>query len=260
MTNLDSILKSRDFTLPTKVRIIKAMVFPVVMYGCESWTVKKAEHRRIDAFELWCWRRLLRVPWTARRSTSPFWRRSALGFLWKEWCWSWNSSPLATSCEELTHWKRPWCSEGLGQEEKGRTEDEMAGWHYQLEGHEFEWSPGVGNGQGGLACCDSWGRKETELNWTEDLAMLLKYNEHSFFSYSNELICKFKKSITEIWPVIAVTGPRLYPGLELKMLESANGTGDRIAVTVIGESYCISVNLWGWELYCETYSTSQCPE
>ena len=68
MTNLDSILKSRDITLPTKVRLVKAMVFPVVMYGYESWTVKKAEHRRIDAFELWCWRRLLRVPWTARRS------------------------------------------------------------------------------------------------------------------------------------------------------------------------------------------------
>ena len=69
MTNLDSILKSRDITLPTKVRLVKAMVFPVVMYGCESWTVNKAEHQRIDAFELWCWRRLLRVPWTARRST-----------------------------------------------------------------------------------------------------------------------------------------------------------------------------------------------
>ena len=68
MTNLDSILKSRDITLPTKVCLVKAMVFPVIMYGCESWTVKKAEHRRIDAFELWCWRRLLRVPWTARRS------------------------------------------------------------------------------------------------------------------------------------------------------------------------------------------------
>ena len=68
MTNLDSILKSRDIALPTKVRLVKAMVFPVVMHGCESWTVKKAEHRKIDAFELWCWRRLLRVPWTARRS------------------------------------------------------------------------------------------------------------------------------------------------------------------------------------------------
>ena len=72
MTNLDSIVKSRDITLPTNVRLVKAMVFPLVMYGCESWTVKKAECRRIDAFELWCWRRLLRVPWTARRSTSPF--------------------------------------------------------------------------------------------------------------------------------------------------------------------------------------------
>ena len=72
MTNLDSIFKSRDITLPTKVRLVKAMVFPVVMYGCESWTVKKAECRRIDAFELWCWRRLLRVPWTARRSNQSF--------------------------------------------------------------------------------------------------------------------------------------------------------------------------------------------
>ena len=72
MTNLDSILKSRDITLPIKVHLVKAMVFPVVMYGCESWTVKKAEHPRIDAFELWCWRRLLRVPWTARRSNHPF--------------------------------------------------------------------------------------------------------------------------------------------------------------------------------------------
>ena len=71
MTNLDSIVKSRDITLPTKVRLVKAIVFPVVMYGCESWTVKKAESWRVDAFELWCWRRLLRVPWAARRSTSP---------------------------------------------------------------------------------------------------------------------------------------------------------------------------------------------
>ena len=80
MTNLDSLFKSRDITLPTKVRLVKAMVFPVVMYGCESWTIKKAERRRIDAFELWYWKRLLRVPWTARRSNP------ALGFLWKECC------------------------------------------------------------------------------------------------------------------------------------------------------------------------------
>ena len=83
LINLDSILKSRDITLPSKVRLVKAMVFPVVMYGCESWTVKKAERRRIDTFELWCWRRLLRVPWTARRSNQSI-LRSALGFIWKE--------------------------------------------------------------------------------------------------------------------------------------------------------------------------------
>ena len=79
MTNLDSKLKSRDITLPTKVRLVTAMVFPVVMYGCERWTMKKAEHRRIDAFELWCWRRLLRVPWTARRSNQSFLKEISLG-------------------------------------------------------------------------------------------------------------------------------------------------------------------------------------
>ena len=114
MTNLDSIFKSRDITLPTKVRLVKAMVFPVVMYGCDSWTVKKAERQRIDAFELWCWRRLLRVPWIARRSNLSILKETILGVLWKDWCWSWNSNTLATSCKELTHWKRPWCQEGLG--------------------------------------------------------------------------------------------------------------------------------------------------
>ena len=86
MTNLDSIFKSRDILLPTKVRPVKAMVFPVVMYGCESWTLKKAECGRIDAFELWCWRRLLRGPWTARRSNQSILKEISPGFLWKEWC------------------------------------------------------------------------------------------------------------------------------------------------------------------------------
>ena len=84
MTNLDSILESRDITLSTKVRLVKAMVFPVVMYGCESWTVKKAEHQRIDAFELWCWRRLLRVPWTARRSNQSIVKEISPGISWRE--------------------------------------------------------------------------------------------------------------------------------------------------------------------------------
>ena len=113
MTNLDSILKSIDFTLPTKVHLVKVMVSPVVMYGCESWTIRKAEHQRINTFELWCWRRLMRVPWTARRSTSPSERESILNIHWKDWCWSWNSNTLDTSCEKLTHLKRPWCCEGL---------------------------------------------------------------------------------------------------------------------------------------------------
>ena len=100
MTNLDSIFKSRDITLPTKVHLVKAVVFPVVMYGCETWTIKKAKRQRIDAFELCCWRRLLRAPWTARRSNQSILKEISPG--------------LATSCEELTHWKRLWCWEGLG--------------------------------------------------------------------------------------------------------------------------------------------------
>ena len=84
LTNLDSILKSRDVTLPTKVRLVKAIVFPVVMYGCESWTIKKAERRRTDAFELWCWRRLLRVPWTARRSNQSILKEISLDIHWKD--------------------------------------------------------------------------------------------------------------------------------------------------------------------------------
>ena len=113
MTNLDSILKNRDITLPTKVHLVKAMVFPVFTYGCESWTVKKAERWRIDAFELWCWRRLLRVPWTARRPKQSILKKSVLNSHWKDWCWSWNANTLATWCEELTHWKRPRCWERL---------------------------------------------------------------------------------------------------------------------------------------------------
>ena len=104
--------------MSTKVRLVKAMVFPVVIFGCESWTVRKVECRRIDAYELRHWRRLLRVPWTASRSF--------LGVHWKDWCWSWSSNTLATWGEELTHWKRPWCWERLraGGEGDGRGWDD----------------------------------------------------------------------------------------------------------------------------------------
>ena len=113
MTNLDSILKSRDITLPAKVRLVKAMVFPVVIYGCESWTIKKAECWRINAFELWCWRRLLRVPWTARRSNQSILKEISPEYSWEGLMLKLKLSTLATWCEELSHWKRPWYWERL---------------------------------------------------------------------------------------------------------------------------------------------------
>ena len=130
MTNLDSILKNRDITLPTKVRLIKAMVFPVVMYGCESWTVKKAECQIIDAFELWCWRRLLRVPWTARRSSKSILKEispgcSLEGMMLKLKLQHFGHLMRRADSLEKTDAGRDW-----GQEEKGTTEDEMAGWHH----------------------------------------------------------------------------------------------------------------------------------
>ena len=139
MTNLDSILKSRDISLPTKVHLLKAMVFPVVMYGCESWTIKKAECWRIDAFELWCWRRLLRVPWTARRSNQSILEEiscpeySLEGLILKLTPIFWP--PLVKS---RLNGKDSDADKDWGQEEKGTTEDEMVGWHHQINGHEFE--------------------------------------------------------------------------------------------------------------------------
>ena len=150
MTNLDSILKSRDITLLTKVHIVKAMVFPVVMYGCESWTIKKAECQRIDAFQLWCWRRLLRVPWTARRSN-----QSVLNEISPEYLL--EGLMLKLKLQYFGHLmqrtdsligKDPDVGKDWRQEERGMTEDEMGGWHHWLDGHDFEQAPGVGDGQG----------------------------------------------------------------------------------------------------------------
>ena len=129
MTNLGRILKSRDITLPTKVHLVKAIVFPVVMYGCASWTVKKAEHWRIDAFELWCWRKLLRVPWTARRSNQSILKEISPG------C-SLEGLMLKLKLQYFGHlMQRVDSLKKRGQEEKGTTE--MAGWHHWLDGHEF---------------------------------------------------------------------------------------------------------------------------
>ena len=107
MTNLDSIFKSRDITLPTKVCLVEAMIFPVVMYGCESWTIKKAEHQRIDGFELWCWRRLLRVPWTARRFNQSILKEISLECSWEGLMLKLKLQYFGHRCKELTHWKRP---------------------------------------------------------------------------------------------------------------------------------------------------------
>ena len=137
MTNVDSIFKSRDITLPTKVRLVKAMVFPVVMYGCESWTVKKAEHQRIDAFELWCWRRLFRVPWTARRYNQPILKEISPGCSLEGLMLKLKLQYFGHLMRKVLIGKDSDAGRDWGQEEKGTTEDEMAGWHHRLDGHEF---------------------------------------------------------------------------------------------------------------------------
>ena len=171
MTNLDSIFKSRDITLSTKVRLVKAMVFPVVMYGCESWTVKKAKS----------WKLMLLTCGVGEDSweslglqgdpTSPFWRRSTLDFFGRNGAKAempvlWSPHAKSWLVGKDFDAGRDW-----GQEEKGMTEDEMAGWHHWLDGCESEWTPGVGDKQGSLACCSSWGRTESDttelLKWIE---------------------------------------------------------------------------------------------
>ena len=138
MTHLDSILKKQRLYFAHKLHLVKAMIFPVVLYGCESWILKNTDLWRIDAFELSCWRRLLRVPWTARRSNQSTLKEIFLNIRWKHWYWSWNTNTLATWCEELTHWKRPWWWERL----KVGGEGDNRGWdswmHHQLNGHDFE--------------------------------------------------------------------------------------------------------------------------
>ena len=153
--------------MPTKVCLIKAMVFPVVMYGCESWTIKKAERQRTDAFELWCWRRLLRVPWTARQSNQSIVKEIRPAY-------SLEGLMLKLKLQYLGHlmWRTDSFEKTLrlGKIEGRRRRDEMVGWHHRLTGHKFEYMPGVGDGQGGLTCCSPWGRKESDttewLNWT----------------------------------------------------------------------------------------------
>ena len=168
VTNLDSILKSRDNTLPTKVHLVKAMIFPVVMYGCESWATKKAEHWRTGVFEPWFWRRLLKVSWIAGRSNQ---------FILKEISpeYSLEGLMLKLKPQYFGHLMRR--SDSLektlmlgkikGRRKRGRQRMRWLGWHHRLNGHEFEQSPGVGDGQGSLGCCSPWGFKD--LDTTEQL-------------------------------------------------------------------------------------------
>ena len=164
MTNLVSILKSRDITLPTKVHLVKAMVFSVVMYGCESWTIKKAEHQRIDALELWCWRRLFRIPWTARRPNQSVLKEINPEFIGRTdaeaeapilWPPDGKSRLIRKDPDVGKDWRQ----------EKGTTEDEMAGWHHRLNGHELEQALGDGEGQGSLAVLQSIGSQRVRHDW-----------------------------------------------------------------------------------------------
>ena len=155
MSNLDSILKRRDITLPTKVHLVTAMVFPVVMYACESWTLKKAEHWNTDAFKL-CWRRLLRVPLIKLVNHKGN----------QSWIFTGRTDAEAEALilwpPDVKSWlirKDPDAGKDRGQEEKGTTEEEMVGWHHRFTGLEFEQTPGDGKGQGSLACCSTWGCK-----------------------------------------------------------------------------------------------------
>ena len=186
VTNLDRILKSRNITLPTKVCLVRPMVFPVVMYGCESWTIKKAEHQRIDAFELWCWRRLLRVPWTARKSNLSILKENSLEY-------SLEGLILRLKLQYFGHLMGRTNSLEktlmLGKIEGVRRGD-VRGWdgwmHHRRDEHEFEWTLTVGDRQGGLACCSPWGRKESHMTeqlnwWVEGLFQLVWWRDRDFY-------------------------------------------------------------------------------
>ena len=174
MTNLDSVLKSTGITLLPNAHIIKSMVFPVVMYRCESWTIKKAERWRIDAFELCCWRRLLRAPGTARRSNQSILKEISPGYSLDITTDAEAEMPIfcPPDAKNGLIWKDPDAWKDWRWEEKWMTEDEMVGWLHRLNGHEFNQTSRDREGQGSLACCRPWGPRESDmteqLNWPTD--------------------------------------------------------------------------------------------
>ena len=180
MTNLESVLKSRGITLPTNFCIVKSMVFSVVMYGCESWTRKKTELRGTDALELWCWRRLLRVPWTARRSNQSILKEINPEYSLEGLMLKLKLQYLGhLMMKQLIHWKRHWCWERLKA-----GDGEMVGWRHRLNEHEFEQALGDGEEQGSLVHCSPWGYKELDITeWlnnknsaTSDKSRVTKYS------------------------------------------------------------------------------------
>ena len=163
ITNLDSMLKSRDIILSTKVNIVKCMVFPAVMYRCESWNIEKAQHWRNDAFELWCWRRLLRAPWTARRPNQSILNEFTLNIHWRDDLEAETPILWPPDVKSWLTGRGPDAWKDWGQKEKGMTEDEMVGQHHWLNGHESGQAQGDGKRTGSLACCSPWCHKESDM-------------------------------------------------------------------------------------------------
>ena len=183
------------------------MVFPVVIYGCESSTLKKAECHRIDAFELWCWRRLLRVLWTARRSNQSILKEISPGISLEGMMLKLKLQYFGHLMQRAAHWKRLWCWEGLGAGEEG----DDRGWDGWLDGHESQWTSGVGDGQGGLACCDSWGCKEPDMTERLIWSDLIWW----FISGSQTLAClRISWRLVKIYIIVKYTILAAFPRFE----------------------------------------------
>ena len=173
------------------------MVFPVVMYGCESWTIKHAVPWRTDAFELWCWRKLSRVPWSAWRSKQYILKDISPECSLEDSCWGWTSNTLAHDAKNWLLQKDSDARKDWRQEEKGTTEDEMIGWHHQIDQHEFEQALGTGDGQESLACCSPWGCKESDTieglnstDYVEQYGDSLKNQKSSYHDSKKTVIQK----------------------------------------------------------------------
>ena len=199
-----------------------------VMYGSESWTIKNAEHRRIDAFELWCWRRHLRVPWTARSNQSIL-KEISPDYSLEGRCWNWSSFwPL--DAKNWLIWKEPDAGKDWRQEEKGMTEDEMVGWHHWLNGQEFEQAPGINDGQESLVCCSPWGHKELDMtkHWTDwrwtfvSKMMSLLFNTQSMFAMPHVVPSRIAvASIPVPRPLLTYASAR-----DIETLKGVSGSGE----------------------------------